>query len=310
MGDALKPTDTLLLLLLALIWGSAFLMIGVAVDEVPPLTMVAGRLVIAGAMLVVIAVATGSAPPQRGVWPWLVVMAILNNAMPFTLITWAEQHIASNVAATLNATMSLFTFLIATSIGSERATRGRFLGVVTGFVGAAVVMAPDLGDIRDSDAVGSLAVILAAFGYGASAVLAREKLRGSPVVLAGGQMAIGALIMLPFAAVVDGAPDFGISAKAGLSWIGLGVFSSGLAYIIYFGLLQRSSATSVAIVSYLIPVAATMLGWLILDEHIGLNLFLGLALIIVGVMAVNGTIGSLIVRRRPAKVIDVGASGV
>ena len=284
-------------------------MIGVAVDEVPPLTMVAGRLVVAGVMLVAIAVATGSALPHRGVWPWLVAMAILNNAMPFTLITWAEQHIASNVAATLNATMSLFTFLIATSIGSERATRGRFLGVVTGFVGAAVVMAPDLGDIRDSDAIGSLAVILAAFGYGSSAVLAREKLSGSPVVLAGGQMAIGALIMLPFAAVVDGAPDFTISAKAGLSWLGLGVFSSGLAYIIYFGLLQRSAATSVALVGYLIPVVATVLGWLILDEHIGLNLFLGLALIVVGVMAVNGTLGSFVVRRRPPEVIDVGASG-
>ncbi len=293
----MKPADTAMLIVLSVIWGSAFLMIGVTVDEVPPLTIVAGRLVLAALMLTSIALLAGRGLPPRSMWGVLLAMAVLNNAVPFTLITWAQQHIASSLAATLNATMPLFTFVMAIGIGSERPTTDKTVGLLVGFVGAAVVMGPDLGDLTSSSALGDLAVIGASAAYAASAIVAREKARGDPWVLSSGQMITGALIMTPLALVFDGVPDSSISTGAALGWAGLGVFSSGFAYIIYFTLVQRISATSVALVGYLIPIVATVLGWAVLDEALGINLFAGMALIIVGIMAVNGTLRAAL---RPA----------
>lgn len=289
-------------MLLGLIWGSAFLLIDVAVDEVEPLTMVAGRLILAGVMLTTIALAAGKGLPPRSMWGLLVAMAILNNAVPFTLITWAQQHITSSLAATLNATMPLFTFVIAAAIRTERATPERMFGLIVGFAGAAVVIGPDLTDLTSSNTLGDLAVIGGALGYAASAILARERASGDPWVLSSGQMVVGACIMTPIALIFDGAPDTDVSAKAALAWAGLGVFSSGFAYIVYFTLIQRVSATNVALVSYLIPVVATVLGVLVLDEPLGVNLFVGMALIIVGMMAVNGTLRTIMqARPRPAR---------
>jgi drug/metabolite transporter (DMT)-like permease len=195
--------------------------------------------------------------------------------------------------------MPLFTFVIAAGIGSERATPERVFGLVVGFAGAAVVIGPDLTDLTSSNTLGQLAVIGGSLGYAASAILARERASGDPWVLSSGQMVVGAAIMTPIALIVDGAPDTGIPAKAALAWAGLGVFSSGFAYIIYFTLIQRVSATSVSLVSYLIPIVAAVLGVVVLDESLGPNLFIGMALIIVGMMAVNGALRALFQRRSP-----------
>jgi drug/metabolite transporter (DMT)-like permease len=140
-------------------------------------------------------------------------------------------------------------------------------------------------------------VIGGSLGYAASAILARERASGDPWVLSSGQMAVGAVIMTPIALTFDGAPDGGIPVKAALAWAGLGVFSSGFAYIIYFTLIQRVSATSVALVSYLIPIVAAVLGVLVLDESLSPNLFIGMTLIIIGMMAVNGALRSLFQRK-------------
>jgi drug/metabolite transporter (DMT)-like permease len=168
---------------------------------------------------------------------------------------------------------------------------------MVGFAGAAVVIGPDLTDLTSSNTLGELAVIGGSLGYAASAILARERASGDPWVLSSGQMVVGAAIMTPIALLFDGAPDTGIPAKAALAWAGLGVFSSGFAYIIYFTLIQRVSATSVALVSYIIPIVAAVLGVLVLDESLGPNLFVGMALIIIGMMAVNGSLRALFQRR-------------
>ena len=302
----MKSKDAALLVVLSLIWGSAFTMNGVVVDEVSPFTIVAGRLLLAAALLTASALIFRGALAPRSTWGVLFVLAALNNVIPFTLITWAQEHIASSLAATLNATMPLMTFVIAAIAGSERPEKDRAFGVALGFIGAIVLIGPDLGDITGSNALGDLAVLAGSAGYAVSTVIAREKLRGEPMALASGQMIFGALIALPLALAIDGAPDFSISAQAGLSWLGLGALSSGLAYVIFFTLVQRMSATSVSLVSYLIPVVATVLGWALLDEHIGVNLFVGLALIIAGMLLVNGTL-----RRRPApESTEIGAAGV
>ncbi|HET6615827.1 MAG TPA: DMT family transporter [Dehalococcoidia bacterium] len=301
----MKSKDAALLVVLSLIWGSAFTMNGVVVDEVSPLTIVAGRLVLAAVLLTASTLIFRGSLAPRSTWGVLFVLAALNNVIPFTLITWAQEHITSSLAATLNATMPLMTFVIAAIAGTERPETDRAFGVAIGFVGAIVLIGPDLGEITSSSGLGDLAVLAGSMSYAASTVIARQKLRGDPMALASGQMIFGALIALPLALAIDGAPDLSISAKAGLSWIGLGVLSSGLAYVIFFALVQRMSATSVSLVSYLIPVVATVLGWALLDEHIGVNLFIGLALIIAGMVLVNGTLR----RRAGPDTAEIGAAG-
>jgi drug/metabolite transporter (DMT)-like permease len=305
-GEALKPADAALLVALSLIWGSAFTMNDVVVEEVSPFTIVAGRLLLASLLLTAGAFLFRSGLPPRSAWGVLLILAVLNNVVPFTLITWAQEHITSSLAATLNATMPLMTFAIAAAAGTERPTPDRALGVAIGFAGAIVLIGPDLTDITSSNALGDLAVLGGSAGYAVSTVIARQKLQGDAMSLASGQMIFGALIATPLALAIDGAPDLSISTEASLSWIGLGALSSGVAYVIFFTLVQRISATSISLVSYLIPLVATVMGWAVLDEHIGVNLFVGLAMIIVGMLLVNGATRR---QREPvAAEISVGSS--
>lgn len=299
----MKPADATLLLVLGLIWGSAFAMNDVVVEEVGPFTIVAGRLLLAAILLAGGALLFRAGAPPRSAWGVLLVLAVLNNVVPFTLITWAQEHITSSLAATLNATMPLMTFVVAAAAGTERPTPDRALGVAIGFAGAIVLIGPDLTDITSSNALGDLAVLGGSAGYAVSTVIAREKLHGDPTALASGQMFFGALIAVPLALAVDGPPDLAISMEASLSWIALGALSSGIAYVIFFALVQRITATSISLVSYLIPIVATVVGWAVLDEDIGVNLFVGLALIIAGMVLVNGA-----ARRRRAAVASEAAA--
>jgi drug/metabolite transporter (DMT)-like permease len=145
-------------------------------------------------------------------------------------------------------------------------------------------------------------VLAAAFSYAASTVVARQYSRGAPLALASGQMVLGAAMAVPLALVFEGVPDADVSLKAALALLALGLLSSGLAYIIFFTLVQRVAATKVSIVTYLAPIVAAFLGWLVYDETIGVNLFLGLALILAGVMTVNGSV-RLLARRASGSAI-------
>jgi drug/metabolite transporter (DMT)-like permease len=281
---------------LSLLWGCAFLFIGVAVKDVSPSTVVAARLTIATLVLLPAALLARSGMPPRATWPALVFTAFFNNVIPFTLITAAQEHITSSLAATLIGTMPLFVLVITYAIGTERPRLEKIAGLVVGFVGAVVLLGPDLRDVTDSNTLAELAVIGASLCYAASTVVARQYARGAPLALAGGQMVIGALVALPLALAVDGSPDIHVPAKALLSLLALGTLSSGLAYIIFFMLVQRMAATQVSVVTYLIPIVAALLGWLVLDETIGFNLLVGLALILAGVMMVNGVMRELMQR--------------
>jgi len=305
----LKPRETATLVLLATIWGAAFLLIDVVVDEVEPLTVVGGRVLIASMVLVPVARLAGRVMPPRESWAAVVVMAIFNNVLPFSLITAAQEHIDSSLAATLIGTMPLFVLLITFAAGTERPSPARVLGLVIGFVGAVVVIGPDLGDITSSNTLGKLAVLGASLCYGISAVVARQWAKGPPLSLSAGQLVIAAAISLPIALVVDGPHVGAISAKGAFAWLALGIVCSGVAYILFYDLVQRVTATQASLVAYLIPIVATVLGWAVLGERIGPNLFVGLALILVGVMAVNGVLASAagVFRTAGAEELEPGA---
>lgn len=293
----MKARDFGWLLLLGIIWGAAFLFINVVVDEVPPLTVVAGRLLLAAAALLLVLVATGRGMPARSVWPLLVVLGVINNVLPFALITWSEQHIASSLAATLNATMPLFTFAIAVGLAVERPSFDRALGLIVGFGGAVVLLNPSFSDLTSSSALAEFAVIAASACYALGTVLARDRLyEGDPLAFAAGQLTAGAIIAIPLALAVDGTPHLHLGAGAALSWAALGMVCTAVAYVIFFRLVQRISATQVSLVSYIIPIVGTLLGWAALGEHVGWTLIAGLVLILAGLAIVNGTSRTLLDR--------------
>lgn len=263
------------------------------------MTIVAGRLIIAALVLVPVAAFAGTLIPPRESWLAVVLIAILNNVIPFGLITTAQEHIDSSLAATLVGTMPLFVLLITFGIGTERPSLTKVLGLLIGFIGAVVVIGPDLGDLTNASTQGELAVTAAALCYGISTVIARQWAKGPALALSAAQFVVAALIATPIALAVDGAGIGSISSQAAASWIVLGVFCSGGAYIIFYHLVQRVAATQVSLVSYLIPIVATVLGWAVLDERIGINLVVGLVLIIAGVMAVNGAFSAALARVRP-----------
>ncbi len=286
----MKPGQIAAMLVLSAIWGGAFLFIRVVVRDVPPVTVVAGRLAIAALVLAPLAARRGGIMPPRRAWPALIFLSAFNNVLPFSLITAAEQHVSGSLAATLVATMPLFTLIFAVAGRTERPSTEKVAGLIIGFVGTAVLIGADVTDLTDSNTLAEFAVIAASACYAISTVVARQTSRGAPLSLASGQMIFGVMMAAPLALVIDGRPDFGISAEAGASWLALGLLSSGLAYVIFFTLVQSMTATQVAVVTYLVPVVATALGWLLLGESVGPNLVIGLVLVIAGVAATNGAL--------------------
>jgi drug/metabolite transporter (DMT)-like permease len=208
--------------------------------------------------------------------------------VPFILIAWAEEHIASGTASVLNSSMPLFTMLFAAIfLIEEQLTPARVAGLSIGFVGIIVLTGGDVYDLRDSTVLGQLAVVGAAACYGAGAVYARSLLKKEdPVSLTGGQLVMGTVIVLPVMLVVRGTPDYSLSVEAWLSLLALGVLGTGIAIIIYLWLVDNVGSVRSSLVTYIIPIVGLFLGWAVLNESIGLNTVLGSALIIAGVAAV------------------------
>ncbi|MFN2185929.1 MAG: DMT family transporter [Anaerolineae bacterium] len=172
----------LLLVSLGIIWGSSYLFIKVAVAEVPALTLVAGRLVLAAVVLWIILRSLGRPIPRgRRLWGAYAVMGILSGALPYALISWGEQYIDSGLAALLQATMPMFTVVLAMFLAKDdRLTWTVILGVMLGFVGVAVLMLPDLREGLHADILGQLAIVAASVSYAAADVFARNRLMGQP----------------------------------------------------------------------------------------------------------------------------------
>ncbi|NOZ06063.1 MAG: DMT family transporter [Chloroflexi bacterium] len=276
-----------MLILLALIWGSSFLFIKVAVAEVSPLYLVQGRLFLALLFLYAFLRLRGQRLPRgRKVWIILTVIGLFNNALPFTLISWGEQYIDSGVAAVFNGTMPLFTVIIAHFLTrDDRMNLAKMIGVLIGFGGVAVMIGADLAALAHANVLGELAVMGAACGYGLSTTLVKKYLHNVPPEAAATGQLLASTIWLALIIVVTGQPLPAMpSAKAAGSIIALGVMGTGIAYLIYYRLIKRIRATQMSLVTYLIPITAIMWGVLLLGEQPGLRTFVGMGLILGGVM--------------------------
>lgn len=285
----MTPKALLALLALGVIWGASFLFIKVLVDETSALEVAQGRLFFGAlAVGVVLAIRRTALRWPRSVWLKLAVWSLVAIVIPFILIAWAEEHIASGTASVLNSTMPLFTALFAAAfLIEEQLTPARAAGLALGLVGVVALIGGDIYNFSDSSVLGQLAVVTAAACYGAGAVYARTLLRReNPLALSGGQLVLGTAIVLPIMLGVRGTPDYSLSAEAWLSLLALGVLGTGFGVVVYLWLVDNVGSVRSSLVTFIIPIVGLSLGWAVLDESIGASTVLGCALIIVGITAV------------------------
>lgn len=278
------------LLVLGSVWGSSYLFIKVAVAEIPTLTLVGGRLLLAAVILWTLLLVLGHSIPRGWkLWRAYAFMGFFSGALPYSLIAWGETTIPSGLAALLQATMPLFTVILAHFLArDERLSAVKVLGVIVGLVGVGVLMLPDLRQGASANVLGQLAIVGSSVSYAAATVFARNELSKEPALVSTtGQITMGAVFMLPLSLLLDRPFDLSPSLPVLASWLGLVILGTVVAYVIYYALIERASATFVSTVTYIIPVNGLILGALVLAEPMNLNVWLSLGLILVGVLMVR-----------------------
>ena len=301
MKRAMSASDWGLLLLLSVLWGGSFLFNAITLRELGPLTIVLGRVGIAGLALLALVYASGLRMPcTLGAWRAFFVMGLLNNLIPFALIVWGQTRIESGLASILNATTPLFTVLLAHLWTVDEPMNARRLaGVLLGFAGVVTLAGPGvLGGLGWSD-VAQLAVLGAAFSYGCAGIYGR-RFRELPTTIAATGMLVATTVMiLPFALVLERPWTASPSALTWGALLALALLSTAAAYLIYFRILARAGATNLLLVTFLIPVSAISLGVLVLGEQPDAAQLGGMALIFMGLAVVDGRLLGVF-RRRPA----------
>lgn len=282
--------NLLSLLALGVLWGSSYLFIKITVAEVPPLTLVAGRLTLATLLVgVILSCRHIRMPRDRRTWGRFFFLGLIGSALPYSLISWGEQHITSGLASLLQATTPFFTVVVAHfSVGDERITRTKIAGIALGFAGVGLLVLPDLRLGEPSGLWGQLAVILSSVCYAVSATFTRRWLREHPpLTTAMGQLTTGAIMMLVLSLLIE--RPFGLSPSwpALSCWLGLTLLGTVLAYIIYFTLIARTSATFASMVTYIIPVNGLILGAVVLGERLDPAVLGSMALVLLGVALVR-----------------------
>ncbi|AHK01903.1 MULTISPECIES: DMT family transporter [Rhizobium/Agrobacterium group] len=290
-----------MLVALSLLWGGSFFFIGIAVKELPPVTIVTLRVSLAATALLIVCRIMGlHLPRQWAVWRAFFGMGLLNNIIPFCLIVWGQTHIASGLASILNATTPLFTVIVAHFLtADEKMTGNKLAGVLIGFAGVATMIGPAAFGGAISGLWGQIAILGAAISYSFAGIFGRRfKAMGvPPLMTATGQISSSTLMLIPAALLID--KPWTLAMPSLGTWgalIGIALLSTALAYLIFFRILATAGATNLALVTFLIPVSAILLGSLILGEQLEIKHFAGMAMIAAGLAAIDG--------RLPAKLRD------
>lgn len=290
---SMSATEWGMLIALSVLWGGSFFFNGVAVRELPTFTVVVGRVALAAVILVPVMHVMGvKIPASRRVWGAFMVMGLLNNVVPFSLFVWGQSQIASGVASILNATTPLFTVLVAHAFTSdEKLTAGKSTGVLIGFAGVTVMIAGDDLASLGGGFWGQLACVGGALSYAFAGVYGRRfgTMGISPLATAGGQIIASSLIMVPLMVIIDRPWTLPMPSLAAIgALIGIAALSTALAYILYFRILATAGATNLLLVTFLIPLSAIVLGIVVLGEVLEPRHLAGMALIAVGLAAIDG----------------------
>lgn len=292
-----------LLLLLSIVWGGSFFFTELLVDELPPLTIVFFRVSLAAAFLwIYIAVKKITVPTNIEAWCALLVMGLLNNVLPFSLIVWSQTIITSSLASILNATVPMFTVVLAAFLlKDEKITWLKVAGVVVGFIGTACIIAPDLRAIGGGHFVAQLAVLGAAISYSFAGIFGRRfsRIGLHPTTTAAGQVTASSMLILPLVLLIEPPASLTFpSTQALLALLGLALLSTAVAYILYFRILAIAGATNLVLVTFLIPVWAGFFGIWLLSEQLGVNQIVGVAIIALGLSLIDGRIWKQLKRLR------------
>lgn len=287
--------EWMMLLTLSVLWGGSFFFVEVAITELPPFTTVTLRVALAALALWIFVGLTGRPLPRgRNVWLAFLAMGVLNNAIPFSLITWGQTEIASGLASILNATTPLFTVIVAgLFLTDERANSSKLFGVVFGFAGCVLIIGPTAITELGVSVLAQIAVLAAALFYAFAGVYGRrfQSMGVDPVVTAAGQTTSSALLLLPITFFFE--DPLMLASPSIETWaaiFGLAILSTAIAYVLYFRILASAGATNLLLVTFLIPVSAILLGVAILGEQLSLAHVAGLILIGIGLAVIDGRV--------------------
>lgn len=281
-----------LLALLSLIWGGSFLFVGIAIKELPPLLIVMARVSMAALILLPIhLIFKGPLPRKAKTWIGCGGMSIVNNAIPFTLIAWGQQHITGGLASVANATTPMFAALFMALLAFEALTLRKVIALIIGFIGVIILQGADFSDLGNQT-WGILAVVLASFFYGLSTPWSKKMLVGiPPLTTATCQLSISTLIMAVVVLIFADPTQYAdASPKTWAALLGIAAISTSLAYLIFFNIIERAGPSFVTLVTMLVPISAILLGYLFLDESLSVRDIIGALVIGSALVIIDGRV--------------------
>ncbi|MBI3525583.1 MAG: EamA family transporter [Betaproteobacteria bacterium] len=281
--------DFVLLLGLATLWGASYTFIRVAVATIPPLTLIAVRTLIAGALLGVwIIVRNVQVPRDPALWRRFLAQALLNSVIPFTLIAWAEQSVEAGVATILNSTSPVLTFVATWLITKhEQVTARKLFGVVAGLAGICLIVGASVLDGLGSQVLPQLAIVAATICYAGAALYGRSFNDHPPIVPAAGSLLVGAVLLIPASLAVDHPWTLHPSIPSLMALLALSIFSTALAFVIYFRLIRTLGSVATTAQAYLRVPIGVALSVIFLGESLTTSAWIGLACVVTGVAAMT-----------------------
>jgi drug/metabolite transporter (DMT)-like permease len=278
-----------LLLVLATLWGASYTFIRVAVATIPPITLIAGRTAIAGVLLLVIMHWRGVRMPRdAATWQRFLFQACLNSVIPWTMIAWGERTLDAGLATILNSTSPIFTFFLTLAVSRHEALTSRKLfGVVAGMAGICLIVGMQALAGFGEQLTAQIVTVAAAVCYAGAAIFSRGFKGLDPMAPAAGSLLCGAVVLIPLSVVFEQPWTITPSTNALLALLGLAVFSTAAAFVIYFRLIQTLGSVGTTAQAYLRVPIGVALGVLFLGEHLSPTAWIGLACVVVGVAAMT-----------------------
>ncbi len=284
-----KAVDILLLIVLSTLWGASYTFIRVGVETIPPVTLIAARTLIAGLLLIVWMSVSGVAMPGSWVvWKRLFVQAFLNSVIPFTLIAWAEQYVEAGVATILNSTAPVFVFFVTWFLTKHEAvTTRKLVGVIAGLLGICLIIGFSALNGLGDQVLPQLAIVAATICYAGAAIYGRSFQGLSPLVPAAGSLIAGAIVLIPISLIFDRPWALQPSFNSTAALLLLSVFSTAIAFVIYFRLVQTLGSVGTTSQAYLRVPIGVAIGAIFLGESLSPTIWMGLGCVVIGVAAMT-----------------------
>lgn len=284
-----RYTDLALLLLLATLWGGSYSFIRVGVETIPPVTLIAARTLLAGAILLIVISARGlRLPCDVATWRLFLVQAGLNSVLPFTLIAWAERSVEAGLATILSSTSPIFVVLLSLLAGpGAQLSPLKLAGIALGLAGTLLIVGVEAMAGFGTDLAAQLALVAASLCYGGAALFGRAFKGLDPIMPAAGSLICGAVVLLPLSLILDRPWTLAPSVASVQALLALAVLSTALAFVIYFRLIARLGSVATTSVAYLRVPIGVLIGMVALDEALAPTAWAGLVLVVAGVLAMT-----------------------